>query len=319
MSDDILHLTADLYTFVLKAEHLTSKHKLAPNRRQFRSVAEDLRDRFAQVKEEAGTRIHDRVENIRHNLRDIGEELIKQQPSTKLLRNQWASLGRDYESLVFLLQKTSRKLPVAVPHFKPRNYSRNLFHLLNSLWAVVLYQFVLEKPAILGIAGGFLVLILGIEIVRRLSPAWNDRFCNGIFGAVSRPHEEHSITAGTWYTIALCIGILTMPRDAICAGTLLLGVGDPIASIVGKAWGKRKLWNGKSLEGTLAFALLGTGSLLLLFSFARPDLTFGISLLLCSAIAVSGALTELFTGRLEDNFTIPLVSGLVATLGLSLL
>jgi len=318
MSDDILHLTEDLYTFVLNSEHITSKNRTAFNGPKFRAWADDLRDRFAQVKSDTGTRVHDQIQHIRENLSSIGEELVKQHPSPKLLKNRWVLLGRNYESLVILLQKSSQAAPKTIPRLKPKNYTRNVFHLFNSLWAVLLYELVFEKQTMLYIAGSFLVLAIGMEVLRRLSPDWNHRFCNEVFGSISRPHEEHNITAATWYTLALFIGVITMPKHAIAAGTLMLGVGDPIASIVGKAWGKRKLWNGKSLEGTIGFALSSSVALMILFSLACPQLSLQSRLIITAVVALCGALTELFTGKLEDNFTIPLVGGSVATLCLSL-
>ena len=109
-----------------------------------------------------------------------------------------------------------------------------------------------------------------------------------------------------------------MPKHAIVAGTLMLGVGDPVASIVGKKWGKRKIAGGKSLEGTLGFFLSSALTLFILFSLVTPHITLGTRILISAVIALGGALTELFTGRIEDNFSIPLAGGFFATICLAL-
>jgi len=320
MSEDILHVTTDLYAFVLDSETLTKGARPEVNAQKFRAWADDLRQRFSQVRQDTSLRIQEQVTAVGDNLHEIREELRKQHPCRQELKNRWISLGRNYEKLVLQLQRASENFPKAIeiPHLKPSNYARNLFHFFNSLWAALLYELVFEKPAMLIIACSFLALETVMEVVRRISPAWNERFCNQLFGAVSRPHAEHSITAATWYTIALVIGVLTMPKHAIVAGTLMLGVGDPIASIVEKKWGKRKITGGKSLEGTLGFFVSSAVTLFILFSLATPHIALSSRVLISAVIALGGALTELFTGRIEDNFSIPLAGGLFATICLAL-
>ena len=97
-----------------------------------------------------------------------------------------------------------------------------------------------------------LVAVL-IEVSRKFSARLNAWFCDGLFGSVARPHELHNITAATWYALAMVIGVYFFPQHAVEAGALVLGIGDPIASIVGKTWGKTKVWGEKSLEGSLGF------------------------------------------------------------------
>ena len=64
----------------------------------------------------------------------------------------------------------------------------------------------------------------------------------------------------------MVIGVYFLPQHAVEAGALVLGIGDPIASIVGKTWGKTKVWGEKSLEGSLGF--FGIAVLALVFYFA---------------------------------------------------
>ena len=50
MSEDILRLTLDLYSFVQDTEPLTTDRKLALNTQRFRDLAEDLRGRFERAR-----------------------------------------------------------------------------------------------------------------------------------------------------------------------------------------------------------------------------------------------------------------------------
>ena len=153
---------------------------------------------------------------------------------------------------------------------------------------------------------------------RTHKPERDGLFCERIFGAISRPHETHNITSATWYSLALFLGVWLLPQHAIEAGTIVLGVADPAASIVGKAWGKSKIYRDKSLEGSLGFFFAAVATLVIFFAVINA----GYSALAIGITAVSVAafttLAELFAGKIEDNFSIPVVGGIVAAVCLSL-
>jgi len=320
MSEDIIRLTADLYAFVIDSESLTVKARQELNTRKFRAAAEDLYARCAQIKSDTQSRMSDQVAAVRENLGQMVGELRKQKPSAGKLRQNWSSLGESYENLVLQMQIASVKIPrgIQINHFKPRNYSRNLFHFFNSLWGVLLYELVLDRTGMLWVSGGILVLAIGVEVSRRLSPALNKEFCERIFGAVSRPHETHNITSATWYSLALFLGVWLLPQHAIEAGTIVLGVADPAASLVGKAWGKTKIYRDKSLEGSLGFFFTALATLVIFFSLISGGysaLAIGITSV---AVAAVTTVAELYAGRIEDNFSIPIVGGVVTALCLAL-
>ena len=102
-----------------------------------------------------------------------------------------------------------------------------------------------------------------------------------------------------------------MPQHAIEAGALVLGVGDPIAAIVGMKFGERRLVGDKTLAGFLGFFLSSALALCIFFSIVTPMDWVSI-VLVSTGVGLAGALTELFTGKIEDNFSIPLVGGFVA-------
>ena len=320
MSEDIIRLTADLYTFVIDSESLTTKARQEFNARKFRDAAEDLHARCTQLRNDTQLRMTEQVAAVRENLGQMVAELKKQTPSKEELHESWKSLGESYENLVVQLQKASVKIPqgIQLNHFKPRNYSRNFFHLFNSLWGVALYELVFDRTGMLWISGGILVLAIAVEVSRRLSPAINKEFCERIFGAISRPHETHNITSATWYSLALFLGVLLLPQHAIEAGTIVLGVADPVASIVGKAWGKTKIYRDKSLEGSLGFFFAAVATLVVFFAVINAGysaLAIGITAV---SVALFTTLAELFAGKIEDNFSIPVVGGVVAAVCLSL-
>lgn len=92
-------------------------------------------------------------------------------------------------------------------------------------------------------------------------------------------------------------------------GILTLGYGDGLAAVIGKKYGKRKLINGKSLEGSLTMLVV---SFIVVLTLALLNgLTLPLALLVSTVIAVFATLVELYTQKGLDNLSVPLLSSLV--------
>jgi dolichol kinase len=100
---------------------------------------------------------------------------------------------------------------------------------------------------------------------------------------------------------------------------LVLGYGDPMAAIIGRRFGRTKLVNGRSLEGTSAFVVAGGLVGTLALTLCYPTLPFTAALATAFAGAFVGSLAELFSRRIDDNFSIPLTAAAAATVTLHLL
>ncbi|MGB1275120.1 MAG: diacylglycerol/polyprenol kinase family protein [Nannocystaceae bacterium] len=138
-----------------------------------------------------------------------------------------------------------------------------------------------------------------------------------VFQPVAHPHETWRINSATWYASALVMLALTGEPIVQTTAVVVLGVGDPIAALVGRRFGRHKLINGRSVEGSLAFlvtsACAAAGVLLALH---------GLSLVAATTIALAAAVpatfAELVSRRVDDNLTIPLsaAAGALAALGI---
>lgn len=203
---------------------------------------------------------------------------------------------------------------VHVPSLRPTNYARNLFHLTWALGVLVLIEALITLPQQRWFTGGFMIYAWGTEALRRLSPTFNDQVMR-LYGKVAHPHEWHRLNSATWYVTALLILSWTCPTMVSAVAVAVLGFADPAAALVGRRFGKHKLVNGRSLEGSLTFTAVGT-----LVGFALlagvHSLPMGTALLAAVAAAVPAAIAELFSGRVDDNFSIPLAAALGAGLAL---
>ncbi len=214
------------------------------------------------------------------------------------------AVGPHYEDLVAALGRVGHR----VPSLRPTNYSRNFFHVCSSLFALFVIEVFTER--MLWVAGGFLTSAILMESSRKLSPRANEVLMRA-FGKVAHPYERHRINSASWYALALMLLALFVPTVGCAVGVVVLGFGDPFAAIIGRRFGRTRLPGGRSLEGSLAFVAAGTLMCLPVLLLGH-HLPVGVALGVALAGGSAGAVAEVLSGRLDDNFTIPLVAGLAA-------
>ena len=78
------------------------------------------------------------------------------------------------------------------------------------------------------------------------------------------------------------------------------------------------MWGEKSLEGSLGFFAIAVLALVFYFAVVAGGYSLAMVLLASVLVALAGTLTELFSGRIEDNFSIPLAAGAMAMFVLAL-
>jgi dolichol kinase len=189
---------------------------------------------------------------------------------------------------------------------KTDNYARNVFHMTMGLTAVLLYEYVLSHRQASIVIVSLCATFLLLETVRRFLPSWNDFMVDRLFGAISRPWERHQINSSTYYTIGLVIVTLFFPKPVAQIAVLVLAFGDPMATLVGKRWGKRKVWNEKSYVGVGAFVLTSFVATTTFLLLVGGELTLGSKLSLALTVSLAGALAELVSERIDDNLTVPI-------------
>lgn len=152
------------------------------------------------------------------------------------------------------------------------------------------------------------VILLVIDIVRFSSYEGKSLFRN-CFGQLTGSKEEEGPNASFFYAVSLLVAVLLFnPRIAMGSITSL-AIGDPVACIVGTMYGRRRVW-GKSIEGAAANALVSFG---LITIFVRSPLVAATG-------ALAGAAVELIPiPKVDDNLSVPIVSGLAMTIVHSLI
>ena len=257
--------------------------------------------------------------SLDERLRQVSELLHEQLPDPDLpeveLAAAWDAyrlqLVQAYEDLSVSLRANA----VHVPALRPTNYVRNVFHVASATLAIVLLEQVLSDrqrwlvPLCIAASFWFLETLRQHWIPAR-------RFLLWLFKSIAHPHERYRVNSSTWFVTALTLlGVAFDVR--ICAVAIaVLGVGDPAAALVGRRWGRTRLVNGRSLEGTLTFVVAGGLAAMLALSLWHATSSWTTMVVLAAGAAISGALAELFSWRLDDNFSIPVAAAMGAQLAL---
>lgn len=226
-------------------------------------------------------------------------------------KGAWKQLKKSLQPLYEALSQSLSAESIHVPKLRPQNYARNVFHVASALFAVALCEFFLTSRTVLWVAGAFAGSAWTLETLRRPFPVVN-RFCMWMFKPMAHPHEAFRINSATWYATALFL-LSATGNLLVCAVALtVLGLGDPVAAVVGRKLGRVKLVNGRTLEGTVTFALVSALGVVLLLGWRHAALGGAAIALIAIASGIAGAVAELLSRRIDDNLTIPVTAGAAA-------
>ena len=160
--------------------------------------------------------------------------------------------------------------------------------------------FLLPKLLSLLILTPFALGSIAIDIIRlRRLPLHG--FFNRLIGPVLREHENSDFTGSSYILTASVLTILLFDKRAAVAAISFIILGDIAAALVGRRYGKIKIKR-KSLEGSLACLFM-----CLLVAIIVP----GFPLWIGVVGAFIATLVEGITFPIDDNFSVPLISGLV--------
>ena len=186
-----------------------------------------------------------------------------------------------------------------------RELRRKSIHLLG-LVLPILYVFTTQHTATIAV-GALLAIALGVELLKAFLPAFRVMFMR-IFSPMLRSQERRGgLTGATYYLIGSFLCILLFDKTLAIVCLCFLTLGDLCAALIGKQWGRIKLFSRKSLEGSLACFVVCAAAALLI----------GLHPVVAIAGALVATLIELLPIGVDDNVTIPLISGLAMHLLIS--
>ena len=154
---------------------------------------------------------------------------------------------------------------------------------------------------------------VALDVARQRVAAVHHLVVDRAFGWMMRPEELTGVggplvlNGAVWMCLSAAACIWLFPPGIGAAALAMLMVGDGAAAVVGRRFGRRK-WprSPKSVEGSVAYVVAA-------FAMGLAVVTWpgaGLTVLACAVGAVVGAAVEALPIPLNDNFRVPLLSGL---------
>lgn len=145
------------------------------------------------------------------------------------------------------------------------------------------------------------LVAIGIDVVR-IHDHRVRRFFARFFGEMIREHEQFNLLGSTYLLIAALLAVEMFPQRVAAAALGFTILGDGLAALVGKGWGRTRFIN-KTLEGA-AGGLVGC---LAWAAFLSAAGLLPWEIAVCGALVAS--LVELLPIPLDDNLGITLFAG----------
>jgi dolichol kinase len=142
------------------------------------------------------------------------------------------------------------------------------------------------------------LISLGLDVIRLFQLRVYQRV-KPLLGQVLRPQERRDFTGATYILFAGLFCRVAFSVPAAAAGMVFIILGDTAAALVGRRWGRHKFGH-KSYEGSAAFFVCAAVGAAIL-----PGIPLGWGL----AAALLATLVEATSGLIDDNVSVPLVTG----------
>ncbi|MBI5190426.1 MAG: hypothetical protein HZA22_07100 [Nitrospirae bacterium] len=181
---------------------------------------------------------------------------------------------------------------------------RKIYHMSGGLIMVAAYA-ALGRTSGLAFLGGLFLVATAIDVARLKTPAFNE-FMYAHFSRFIRESEKDRLTGTPWYVLGVLLAAALYDLPVAAYAVAFLACGDVAATTVGERWGTIKISGVKSLQGTLAFIVVAS-----LVGMAISMAWYPVSPAVFLTGALVAAIVEILPLGLDDNLTVPVVSGVV--------
>lgn len=185
--------------------------------------------------------------------------------------------------------------------------ARKLWHILTGLTGLGAY-FAINYPAQTVGLGLLIFGVVGLLFdLLRIKFDKINKIVLTVLGPFMRESERNSVSGLPFYALGVGGSLLFYNENFAIISVLFLIFADPISSAFGIVFGKQKIYGNKSFEGTAAgFICCFT----IVMSYGLMYFPININLFAFSLLAaLAGSFAELIGTKIDDNLTIPLISG----------
>jgi diacylglycerol kinase (CTP) len=185
------------------------------------------------------------------------------------------------------------------------HWARKIWHMTGVFGMFLAYALLpdLVSSAILAFS---IMIFLPVDFLRLRYSAFNDWILHA-FRPIMRTNEIDKVAGTTYLLVGVALIVALFPKPIVELTLLFLAFADPLASFIGIKYGKDKIFGHKSVQGFMAAFVVCTFLTLIFLSF--HNVVLGRTLVVSLLAGLIGALAELIPiGKLDDNFTLPLMS-----------
>lgn len=183
-----------------------------------------------------------------------------------------------------------------------KNIGRKFYHITGGLVLIGLYAWMGRETGLLMLLSLFL-FSTAMDLARLKVPAFNEFFYRHLTLFI-RESEKDKLTGTPWYVLGILCAAAFYDIPVAVYAVAFLACGDVAATTVGERWGTIKISGVKSLQGTVAFLAAALVSGLAVNAFFYP-----ISPAVFLAGALVAGVVEILPVRINDNLSIPVISG----------
>jgi glycerol-3-phosphate acyltransferase PlsY len=170
----------------------------------------------------------------------------------------------------------------------------------------ILFYNVFSKRTAAIIAGVVLIIFFVFDVIRLFLPKVEARLQREVLPGfqIIRKREKGHISSITNFMLGLFLTLIIIKKELFLATLGFTAVGDMFSKIVGINYGKTAIFGGKkTLEGTIGFLVSALAVAFALYIAGVLPLWIGI------VGAVIASATEVLPSQIDDNISIPIVSG----------
>lgn len=186
--------------------------------------------------------------------------------------------------------------------------ARKIWHVAWGLGGLILY-YKSGKTVDVFIRGCLAIAALGffLDYLRMKLPSFN-KFAFKAMGTFFRESEKNTYSGLPYYALGVALSLMFFEEKLALLSIFFLVFADPLSSIIGILFGKKKIVPNKSWAGSSTGFIVCTTISLLYISYFNESAP---QLVLFSLIAgFIGSFSEFAsTWGLDDNLTIPVLSG----------
>ncbi|MEH0862112.1 MULTISPECIES: diacylglycerol/polyprenol kinase family protein [Halobacteriovorax] len=179
---------------------------------------------------------------------------------------------------------------------------RKLVHIISGLGIVLIYLLTnIDSLLFSYIVLGASALFTLIEILRLKFDGLNQVFVNAC-RSVLRDSEVNGFTGTPLFLLGIGLSFLAFDEQIALLATIILSLADPASSFVGIRYGKRKVLEDRTFEGSYACFIM---TFLVVATYGMLYFPLSLKIVIFAFFTgVATAIIELLSTKIDDNFTL---------------